>query len=319
MKIKTTIAAALALLFAGIAYADRTPDEIVAEVKNVSTNLAWNERNSAYDAIAKGMTLNEWKAMFDTLIDDSIAHGVLTNKDEGIKSGCWARFDTKMYNTLARSRLCPSGDEFRAEYDDKIKAFVPGGMYWYLSGPSWSNTLDYISAEYGFATNYPTVTALKKKYFGIVALAKDGTLDELISYFVEMQKTDFITMKQNNQFKKYIKEKAVKAIKRALRQKGQSFVEKDGVNPIEQPLSQLVDALNAPRFAGLDTWCKTWAPNAIKVEAACLPDEENLQKIKDNVFYGEVEFNERRKVILSDCLGVEAYNQFVKEYNGTIQ
>lgn len=113
-----------------------------------------------------------------------------------------------------------------------------------------------------------------------------------------------------------IQAKAAKLVRRVIRRNGGSFVtDKDGRNPMEEHLKPLTAALNAPRFKGLNDWLAKYGVEA-RFDESLLPTEEAAAKLKEDVYYGDVEMTEKTKFLLQVCLGVEGYNAFVKEYNG---
>jgi len=99
----------------------------------------------------------------------------------------------------------------------------------------------------------------------------------------------------------------------AIRARGESFVPKDGVNPVEVEMKPVVDALNAPKLVGL-----TDALLAIGVDV-----QPNALTTMDwtgiETYFAEVNVNaapvwhEARLVVL---LGVDGFNTWVKSYNG---
>lgn len=113
-----------------------------------------------------------------------------------------------------------------------------------------------------------------------------------------------------------IQTKAAPVVRRWIRRNGGSFVtDKDGKNPMEEHLKPLTAALNAPRFKGLNVWLEKHGV-AARFDESLLPTEEAAAKLKEDVYYGDVEMTEKTKFLLQVCLGVEGYNAFVKEYNG---
>lgn len=102
-----------------------------------------------------------------------------------------------------------------------------------------------------------------------------------------------------------------------MRNKGVSFVATDEGNPLQDEIDAFTNALNAPKFAGLKEWFAKWFPEYAWTDYNWDTDE-NIQKLKDDVFYGEIQFTINVKRKLQSHLGVEAYNAFVKQYNGTV-
>jgi hypothetical protein len=113
--------------------------------------------------------------------------------------------------------------------------------------------------------------------------------------------------------------KSQKAIKRRIREMGGSFiVGEDGVNPVQAAVDELSKCINSPKMEGLKEWTLKWFPDYKWTDVKWLPDEY-ISKLKDDIFYGEKDFRTDRKEILKAHLGVEAYNEFVKKYNGTVK
>ena len=117
------------------------------------------------------------------------------------------------------------------------------------------------------------------------------------------------------QYKATLQRTATKTIKRRLRELGKSFVTKNGVNPVEQYLTRLNTALNAPYFSGLNEWLEELEYKE-RINLSGLPVGQELLALKEAVLYGDKPMNTKNKIWLYVCLGVDEYNAFVKEYNG---
>jgi len=111
-----------------------------------------------------------------------------------------------------------------------------------------------------------------------------------------------------------IKNAAAPLLKRSLRDKGKSFVSKGGLNPIEQEMKPVVDALNAPKLQGLEA-----ALRGIGVDIADIPRSpaiwDAVAAEKDAVFYGEKSAHPGADGGIILLLGPEGYNAWVKEFN----
>lgn len=191
---------------------------------------------------------------------------------------------------------------------------------------------------WGFVSTYPKMSELARKRVGAdaaypksIAIAKrlntnidicnffiaGGSFDDvavLLSEIVAFPETCAYNVKALEVGKKYMQKYAVKAVKKYIRSQGKSFVTKDGVNPCETYMTGLTEALNAPRFNGLDAWYKSIGLAGVDLSA--LPSAADVVKLKQEVLDGEKEMTERNKAILYVCLGVDGYNAFVREYNG---
>jgi len=117
------------------------------------------------------------------------------------------------------------------------------------------------------------------------------------------------------QYKATLQRTATKTIKRRLRELGKSFVTKNGVNPVEQYLTRLNTALNAPYFSGLNEWLEKLEYKE-RIDLSGLPVGQELSALKEAVLYGDKPMSTKNKTWLYVCLGVDGYNAFVKEYNG---
>lgn len=109
--------------------------------------------------------------------------------------------------------------------------------------------------------------------------------------------------------------KVIPEIKKWLRKSGKSFLTKeDGTNPVQSEVDALQTALNAPKFAGLREWVAKLWPDYQWVEPTWKTDEE-INQLKDDIYYGQKDFDIKNKILLQSHLGTDAYNAFVEEYN----
>ena len=110
---------------------------------------------------------------------------------------------------------------------------------------------------------------------------------------------------------------AIVPVRRTIRAKGGSFVGKDGAKLVKAKLDALAAELNAPRFGKAGEILKKldleveWE----FIQSRILSDAE-VGKLKTRLLGGEIPFDGALQNKLCIALGVEAYNAFVKEYNG---
>ena len=108
----------------------------------------------------------------------------------------------------------------------------------------------------------------------------------------------------------------IKPIKRYLREHGKSFVtSNDGVNPVQEIINEFINAMQAPNHSGLKEFAQTYFPNETWIDINYLSDEK-INKLKGDIFYGEIDLTARNAVILQTALGIDEYNKFIKQYNG---
>ena len=111
---------------------------------------------------------------------------------------------------------------------------------------------------------------------------------------------------------------AIVPTRRAIRANGGTFVGKEGAKLVKESLDALASELNAPRFGkageilakiGMDV---EWE----FIQSQILGDAE-VAEIRTKLLDGEIPFKWDLQYKLCIALGVEAYNAFVREYNGT--
>ena len=111
---------------------------------------------------------------------------------------------------------------------------------------------------------------------------------------------------------------AIVPTRRTIRAEGGSFVGKEGAKRVKARLDALAAELNAPRFGKAG---KLLAEIGMDVEWEFIQDhilgEREVAEIRTKLLDGEIAFDRALQNKLCIALGVEAYNAFVKEYNGT--
>lgn len=120
----------------------------------------------------------------------------------------------------------------------------------------------------------------------------------------------------------------LKQVKKYLRSKGKTFVAKKTVvdgkevieNPLELPMKELTDALNAPRYAGLNEWITKYEADWEKIDVSSwLPTPEQMAETMNAILIDETKLD-KHALNLRFHLGVDGFNAFIKEYNeGTVQ
>ena len=215
--------------------------------------------------------------------------------------------------------------EIDTAYAEKLKQ----NKYFFLHGLGWTcgkfplmgkQYLQSWGLEDSYANTYEIVTKLKaRSSYAYHLLVAGATLDDLIKVLSEHaafpSNRTYMNEPYLSNMKQCIQKLASSVIKRKLREQGKTFVTKDGVNPCEECLTRLNAALDAPRFAGLNAWLEELGFEARINEAKMLSDEY-IKELKEKIFYGEKNLTPFPKAILLVYLGVDGYNQFVKEYNG---
>ena len=101
----------------------------------------------------------------------------------------------------------------------------------------------------------------------------------------------------------------------ALRNAGESFVVRDGVNPLIELVRPVVEALNAPGCAGLEAAFRALGVDVPDVERDAL--EALAAQWRDELMSGELAGGGASAILgkLSVALGVDGFNAFVEVYN----
>lgn len=116
-------------------------------------------------------------------------------------------------------------------------------------------------------------------------------------------------------WKKRILNVAMKSVKKQLRAEGIGFVVKDGHNPVQDRLDALTKALDAPLMVGAkDAFAKCGIKFDVDFSKA-FPAKEEMDKLMNDIYLGQIEFTAQSKGKMLVWLGVEGYNQFVEKYN----
>ena len=110
---------------------------------------------------------------------------------------------------------------------------------------------------------------------------------------------------------------AIVPVRRTIRAKGGTFVGEEGAKLVKAKLDALAAELNAPRFGKAD---KLLAEIGMGVEWEFIQDhilgDREVAEIRTKLLDGEIAFSTTLQNKLCIALGVDAYNAFVKEYNG---
>ena len=110
---------------------------------------------------------------------------------------------------------------------------------------------------------------------------------------------------------------AVVPVRRTVRAEGGTFVGKEGAAKVRALLDALANELNAPRFGNAGA---ILARLGMEVEwehvQSLILGEKEVAELKTKLLGGEIAFSTTLQNKLCIALGVTAYNEFVREYNG---
>ncbi len=110
----------------------------------------------------------------------------------------------------------------------------------------------------------------------------------------------------------------VSELKKYLRQTGVGFVTKDGKNPCEPYVNRFLAALNAPKMDGLNGCLAEINQSNVTFDFSQFMSDADIESLKEKLLNGEVS---KRNLALVQmrllvALGVDGYNQLVRQYNG---
>lgn len=110
---------------------------------------------------------------------------------------------------------------------------------------------------------------------------------------------------------------AIVPVRRTIRHEGGTFVGKEGGERVKAILDALANELNSPRFGNAG---ELLAEIGIEVEwefiQSTILKDEQIATLKARLLDGEIPFGPSLQNKLCVALGVDAYNDFVSEYNG---
>ena len=267
-------------------YADRDVATLRAEARAAYTN-------GTYDAYRDAMTTAEWRSIADDVL--SVAS---TNAQAAYARWCRVPSPGSAPDAIAM--------EYDQRFADAGAGPKPPWVYtkWPKATEAW------IAAPTNAAevARKSATIALMRKHNGVGKWWSTFSAPEIANLSAEMPTARPGMVDR-------VLGLVQKDIKRKMREKGLSFVAKDGKNPIQDEVDALSAAFNAPRHAGVKEWFAKWYPEYTWIDSAQDTDAE-VAAYKDAVFNGETAFDKIAQSKLRFYLGVEEYNRFVKRYNG---
>lgn len=320
----TLLTIASTIVFAATAFAGDF--DLYLQVRQAQRDRATNETAQAF---LDNLTDDQWLQFADQYIaTNSILHQA-DGKSHGdvrynlrTSTGAWW-LGWKIFaigeNRGSAVALCD-------EYDQK---FVDAGMSCWFP---WDYMCSYFPKGHAYYTESINTNApTKTRYSAILAcrmavrdtLSDNGrvrgfTVPENINIIANRMIIGLNGIGANASHVKTVAAQAMKPIKRRLRERGISFVVKEGeVNPVQEAIDALTTAFNAPKLAGVKEWVAEWFPEYqwIDVDNIFMSDEEMAQ-LCDDIYYGEKELTDSYAQQILAHIGLDAYNAFIERYNG---
>lgn len=292
---------AIFILAAAVAVQSFAADRTFAEIETALNSLSNFKEKSQY---VSGLTESEYRGILDHVI--AVASTNVAAGKHAFTHPVNLRW--RMFNSCRQ--LC-------AEYDAKLAAVGiecdPTFAYEHLP----------MCCE-NYMKNKENESVLQAKAYFISLCLKNKThrlytysMPEIVNLAATLSAIGRCKYYMRDNYKESILKAATKPIKRRIREMGGSFVVgPDGKNPVQDAIDELSIALNAPKMGGAKQWVAKWFPDHVWVEPKWMSDAE-VAKLKNDVLFGDVDFGHKQVCLLEAHLGTEAYNAFVKEYNGS--
>lgn len=300
--------------------------DLFLQVEQAKRDCATNETAQAF---LDNLTDDQWLQFTDQYIaTNSILHQV-DGKPHG---SVWYNLHTSTGEWWLGWRICGIGvrrGNAMALCDVYDQKFVDAGMTCWFPYDDMCAYFPKGHAYYMESIN--TNASVKAKYSAILVCqfarrdtvsvdgrARSFTAPEYINWLADVMIIGMRSIKANSDGVKQAAARATKPIKRKLRERGISFVVKEGeANPVQEAIDALTAAFNAPKLAGVKEWVAEWFPEYhwIDIDNLFMSDEE-MAKLCDDIYYGEKDLTDGNSVLILSHLGLDGYNAFIERYNG---
>ena len=175
---------------------------------------------------------------------------------------------------------------------------------------------NYVNSRFN-QISYPTYNAVIMRTRSCIFTKVKPTMDEAIIMFSELSNANWRDVNQFHFWQNWVKMIYFNELKLWFRKNGKSVIEKNGVNPLAPYMEGLMAALNAPRLEGLNQCFVAIGINK-EVDLSALKSADEINQMKEDVLMANIDLNKDKKAAfdLMVCLGVDGYNEMVRQYNG---
>lgn len=162
-------------------------------------------------------------------------------------------------------------------------------------------------------------TGIHRSYLALSWDAKNEDEKMLLSLILARVDRCGICSIDRKHLQKTMLSASVKSARRKLRREGKSILPgKDGVDPCSEYVEGVRSALEAPFYCGLSNAMSRcgidmYVPSEYRYDGFLARD---IEKTKERVFFGDIEFNRMRQEYFLFVLGKKEFNIFVERYNG---
>ena len=269
---------------------------------------------AGYPSGADAKVRNEWQYTLKVDEIKAVADYALEVSKTNLVSG--KSIASHVYSSIFRHwGSTTPGLELAPEYDAKFAdAGIVLGALMFMNAPKCTEKFIVTHREGAILKEYPAFVQYIRK-----AIENKNSLVDIcvhINLLVELgtKNNGYFGYGGIDRRMSIVLREAPRHIRRKLRERGMPIVVKDGVNHVQDAVDEISSALNAPKMAGVREWLSKWFPDYKWIDVKWMTDEE-LSKFKDDIFYGDIEFDAANRLILRSHLGVDAYNDFVKKFN----
>jgi hypothetical protein len=189
------------------------------------------------------------------------------------------------------------------------------GSEWNLlsTAQTWTNDLNNLDNIYSYLWNFEIQNHTEIYYYGGGGGWELLPMQILLTAILDGNPQK--SMAEVMRIKNTIKNLSIAQSKIFLRNSGKSFVEQNGVNPIQTIIQPVINALNAPLCTGLESALSTLGFATTNIDRTALTND--VAAYKDDIFYGRQDANPLVNGSILILLGADGYNQWVNLYNGT--
>lgn len=174
-----------------------------------------------------------------------------------------------------------------------------------LCNNAWENFLEHL------AETDPASAAVfrESKSTNVNKIKGIQNLANIFRYVVHRNSTHYLGSWKDAISKEYVRE-----TKKWFVNRGESYVTKDGVNPLQPYVDDFTAAINAPKMTGFEE-CLSKIGLNVGLDRSKIPTDQEIQDLVYSIMIDDVQLSAwKAKLIV--YLGVDGYNDMVSRYNG---
>ena len=178
----------------------------------------------------------------------------------------------------------------------------------------FSNEVDFVFPK----NEFPVFNKLANDFHAIQIASMKPAGKEAVDCFPELCKRNYRSISSFRQWQSWMQSFYLSELKKWFRKEGKSFVSVDGHSPLVPYMEGFVTSLNASRLNGVNQ-CFESIGLTYKVDVSLLPNDKEIEELKYKILNeGFINAKNKEKVLfdLFVTLGIDGYNDFIRQYNG---